>query len=56
MAEKKPIAWNIVIAIVGGMTLLGWAVQDVLSWAQRAALVFGVVLLAYGFASGRQRH
>jgi len=32
---------------------LVWAVEDVLSWLQKTALVIGVGLLAYGMATGR---
>jgi len=55
MSTRKPIAWHTAVAIIAGMSLIGWAVDDSLSWLQRAALVFGVVLTAYGVASSRAR-
>jgi hypothetical protein len=53
MADRIPMQLRTVVAIVVGFTLIGWAVGDVLPWAQRAALVFGVVLIAYGMATSR---
>ena len=44
--------WTTVAAIVIGMSLIGWVVEDVLSWLQKTALVIGVGLLAYGMATG----
>jgi hypothetical protein len=44
---------NVVAATLGGMSLIGWAVNDVLPWMQATALVFGVVLVAYAAASVR---
>ena len=34
------------MSLVGGMSLVGWAVQDVLSWWEKTALIAGVVLIA----------
>ena len=50
--NRGPMYWRTVAAIIVGMSLIGWAVEDVLSWLQKTALVFGVVLLAYGMATG----
>lgn len=47
--------WKTAIAIVAGMSLIGWAVDDVLPWIERTALIFGVVLVAGGMASGVPR-
>ena len=45
-------SWGTVGAIIAGIGLIGWAVQDVLPWLQQAALVFGVVLVALGMVAG----
>lgn len=45
------IAWQTALSLVGGMSLIGWAVQDVFSWREKTALIAGVVLVAYGFAA-----
>ncbi len=40
--------WRMVGGIMVGMSLVGWSVQDVLTWWQQTALVFGVLFLAFG--------
>ena len=45
-------SWRTVGAIIAGIGLIGWAVQDVLPWLQQAALAFGVVLVALGMVAG----
>ena len=42
---------KIVAATIGGISLVSWAVAEVLPWVQTTALVFGVVLVAYGAAA-----
>ena len=42
---------KIVAAIIGGISLVSWAVEEVLPWTQTTALVFGIVLVAYGAAA-----
>ena len=49
--NRAPLHWRTVAAIIAGMSLIGWAVGDVLPWLQKTALVFGVVLLAHGMAT-----
>jgi hypothetical protein len=52
-SQSRPrFMWKIAFAIVGGMSFLSWAVDDIMTWLQRAALVCGVVLIAYGMAAG----
>ena len=52
--RRTPMGWAVVVAIVGGVSLIGWAVEEALSFIHTTALVFGIVLVAYGFAaSGR---
>ena len=50
--NRGPLYWKTVAAIIGGMALIGWAVVDVLPWLQKTALVFGIVLVAHGMATG----
>ena len=52
MSKKRRvrISWPTAFSLVGGMSLVGWAVQDVLSWWEKTALIAGVVLIANGFA------
>lgn len=51
---RAPMSWKTVVAMVGGLSLIGWAVEDVLTWAQQGALVFGVVLIAYAMGTSRR--
>ncbi len=48
MSKKRRarISWAVALSLVGGMSLVGWAVQDVLSWWEKTALIAGVVLIA----------
>ena len=50
--QNRGPSWRTVGAIIAGIGLLGWAVQDVLPWWQQTALVFGVVLVAFGMVAG----
>lgn len=50
-SRRAPIGWRTVAAIVGGMSLIGWAVEGVLPWMQATALVFGILFVAYGLAA-----
>ena len=53
MSKKRRarISWHTAIGIVVGMSLIGWAVEDVLSWWEKTALIAGVALIAYGFGA-----
>ena len=53
---RAPMLWRNAFAIVFGMSLVGWAGEDVLTWVQRTALVFGVVLVSGGISTGRRDH
>ena len=53
---RGPMLWRNALAIVFGMSLVGWAVEDVLTWVQRTALVFGVALVSGGISTGRRDH
>ena len=48
MSKKRRarVSWVFALSLVGGMSLVGWAVQDVLSWWEKTALIAGVVLIA----------
>ena len=52
--KRASMLWRNALAIVFGMSLVGWAVEDVLTWVQRTALVFGVVLVSGGISTGRR--
>jgi len=51
--QRGRMSLGIAAATIGGMSLIGWAVSDVLPFTQATALVFGVVLVAYGAALAR---
>ena len=52
--HRARMSLDIVAATVAGMSLIGWAVNEVLPWTQATALVFGVVLVAYAAANARR--
>ncbi len=52
--NRGPLSWRTVAAIIGGVILMGWAVEDVLPWLQKTALIFGVLFVTYGMITGQR--
>lgn len=53
--NRTALSWKSALATVGGLALMGWAVDGLLPWLQQTALIFGVVLIAYGMGSSLPR-